>query len=46
MVLGALDYLRSQASQSGRKIGVVGFSMGASWSLWLSTAKPEDIGAV
>ena len=46
IVLGALDYLRSHPSQSGRKIGVVGFSMGASWALWLSTARPEDVGAV
>ena len=46
IVLGALGYLRSQPSQSGRKTGVVGFSMGASWALWLSTAKPEEVGAV
>jgi len=46
LVLGALDYLRSQPSQSGRKIGAVGFSMGAAWALWLSTARPEDVGAV
>src|SRR5467141_1162344 len=37
IVLGALGYLRSQPSQSGRKTGVVGFSMGAFWALWLST---------
>jgi carboxymethylenebutenolidase len=46
IVLGATDYLRAVASVSGRKIGVVGFSMGASWSLLLSTLKPESVGAV
>jgi len=46
IVLGAADYLRSDPSISGRKIGVVGFSMGAGWSLHLSTLKPETVGAV
>jgi len=44
--LGAIDYLRSRPSQSGHKMGVVGFSMGAAWALWLSTKRPEDVGAV
>lgn len=46
IMLGAADYLRSDQSLHGRKIGVVGFSMGAAWSLLLSTLKPEDVGAV
>ncbi len=46
IVLGASDYLQSLPSVSGRKIGVVGFSMGAAWSLLLSTLKPESVGAV
>ena len=46
IVFGATDYLRSDPSVSGRKIGVVGFSMGAAWSLLLSTLKPESVGAV
>ncbi len=46
IVLGATDYLRSDPSISGRKIGVVGFSMGAAWSLLLSTLKPDIVGAV
>jgi len=46
IVLGATDYLRSEPSMSPRKIGVVGFSMGAAWSLLLSTLKPETVGAV
>ena len=46
LVLGAADYLQSLPSVSGRRIGVVGFSMGAAWSLLLSTLKPENVGAV
>ncbi len=46
LVLGAAEYLQSLPSLSGQKIGVVGFSMGAAWSLLLSTLKPENVGAV
>ncbi len=46
IVLGATDYLRSDPPISGRKIGVVGFSMGAAWSLLLSTLRPENVAAV
>ena len=46
IVLGAAEYLRSIPPVSGRKIGVVGFSMGAAWSLLLSTLKPESVRAV
>src|SRR3989440_11715494 len=46
IVLGAANYLQSLPSVSGRKIGVVGFSMGAAWSLLLSTLKPENVVAV
>ena len=45
IVLGALDYLRSQPSQSRKKMGAIGFSMGAAWALWLSTARPDDVAA-
>jgi len=46
IVLGATDYLWTDSSVSGRKIGVIGFSMGAAWSLSLSTLKPEAVGAI
>src|SRR2546426_1676934 len=46
LLMGAEDYLRSIPSVSGHKIGVVGFSKGAAWSLLLSTLKPEKVGAV
>lgn len=45
-VLGAADCLRSDLSISGRKVGVIGFSMGAAFSLLLSTLKPESVEAV
>ncbi len=46
IVLGASDYLKSIPSVSGRKMGVIGFSMGAALSLELSTLKPESVRAV
>ena len=46
VVLGASEYLHSIPSVPGRRMGVVGFSMGAAFSLLLSTLKPESIGAV
>jgi carboxymethylenebutenolidase len=46
IVLGASEYLQSIPSAPGRKMGVVGFSMGAALSLELSTLKPATVGAV
>jgi carboxymethylenebutenolidase len=46
IVLGASEYLKSIPSVTGRKMGVIGFSMGAALSLELSTLKPETVGAV
>lgn len=46
IVLGAAEYLKSIPSIAGRKIGVIGFSMGAGWSYSLSIMKPETVGAV
>lgn len=45
LVLGGLDRLKSEPSLKGRHQGTVGFSMGASWALWLSTQKPSDVKA-
>jgi carboxymethylenebutenolidase len=46
IILGAVEHLRSIPQASGQKMGVVGFSMGAAWSLLVSTLKPESVGAV
>lgn len=46
IVTGAVELLKSHPAVDGEKVGVIGFSMGGGWSLWLSTQKPEDVGAV
>ena len=45
-VIGALDYLGRHAAVSGQKRGVIGFSLGAAYALWLSTLKPDNVAAV
>ena len=45
IVLGGLDRLKAEPGLKAKAVGVVGFSMGASWALWLSTQKPSDIKA-
>ena len=44
VVLGGLDHLMSKSK--GHAFGVVGFSMGAAWALWLSTKRPSEINRV
>jgi carboxymethylenebutenolidase len=44
-VLASSDYLMSHPAVKGRRVGVVGFSMGANSALWLSAKRP-DLGAV
>jgi carboxymethylenebutenolidase len=45
-VLGGADFLRQQPGVAGRKLGVIGFSMGGSWSLHLSSVLPDAVAAV
>lgn len=45
-LLGAVRYLRSRVTEDHKGLGVVGFSLGGSWALWLSCNRPEDISAV
>ncbi len=42
----AVDRLQSMRGVKPGPIGVIGFSMGAAWSLALSQARPEAVGAV
>jgi len=42
----ATDYLLATFAETGGRIGVVGFSLGASWALWLATARPKEVAAV
>jgi carboxymethylenebutenolidase len=44
-VMGALHHLRAHPALRG-KLGVIGFSMGGFWALWLSGEAPEDVRAV
>ncbi len=46
IVLGGFDRLKSESELKGKRFGVIGFSMGASWALWLSSQRPSDIRAV
>jgi len=43
---GAVDLLSTLFAVSGEKIGVLGFSLGAYWAMWLSTERPSEVAAV
>jgi len=44
-ILQAVEHLCAQAAIQGQPIGVIGFSLGAYWALWLAEQKPEVIAA-
>jgi carboxymethylenebutenolidase len=44
-VQGAAQYLRADERTTGSALGVVGFSYGASWALWLAENRPADVAA-
>ena len=46
IILGGLERLRAEPGSKGQALGVVGFSMGAAWALWLSTQRPSDLKSV
>ncbi len=46
MTLEALDSLRAHPAVTGANVGVIGFSMGAAYGLWLATERPEEVGAL
>jgi carboxymethylenebutenolidase len=41
----SLFTLRSLPATGGGPVGLLGFSMGASWAMWLSARAPEDVAA-
>jgi carboxymethylenebutenolidase len=45
-VLSGIDYLVAHPAVRGERLGVVGFSLGAAWSIAASLARPEQIAAV
>jgi carboxymethylenebutenolidase len=46
VILSATAELRHHPAITGNGLGVVGFSFGAFWALWLSKTMPEEIRAV
>jgi carboxymethylenebutenolidase len=46
IVLAATEHLRGLPAVTGAHIGIIGFSLGASWALPLSQVRPDDISAV
>lgn len=44
-ILATLDFLRARPEMSQKAIGVVGFSMGAWWALWLNEQHPDSVSA-
>lgn len=45
-VTGAVELLKTHPAVEKSRFGVVGFSMGGAWSLWLSAQRPENVAAV
>lgn len=45
LVLSSARALRSVTEHPGAPIGVIGFSMGASWGLWLAARSPKEVAA-
>jgi carboxymethylenebutenolidase len=45
-VLAAVDHLRGLPAVTDNPIGLVGYSLGASWALDLSITRTDDVGAV
>jgi carboxymethylenebutenolidase len=46
LVTSSISALRRMPATDGGPIGIVGFSMGASWALWAATRFPDDVAAV
>ncbi len=45
-LLAATDTLRTLPAATGQPLGLIGFSLGAYWGLWLSLERPEAFKAV
>jgi carboxymethylenebutenolidase len=46
LLLSSIVALRSQTNDPDRPVAVLGFSMGASWAMWLATRQPDSISGV
>jgi carboxymethylenebutenolidase len=45
-ILSAVEHLHKLPSVTSKSLGVIGFSLGAHWALWLSLERPSSIKAV
>ena len=45
LVVSSISALRRMPATSDQPIGIIGFSMGASWALWAATRFPDDVAA-
>jgi carboxymethylenebutenolidase len=43
--IAALDYLRAHSAVNSEAVATLGFSMGAAWSIFLASERPEDVAA-
>jgi len=46
LILSSIVTLRSQTDRPDGPVAIVGFSMGASWALWVATRQPASVRAV
>ena len=46
LVVASLSALRGMPATPDGRVGILGFSMGASWALWAATRFPDDVAAV
>jgi carboxymethylenebutenolidase len=46
LVLSSVVALRANSADPSAPVAVLGFSMGASWALWLATRQPDSVDAV
>lgn len=46
LVVSSLSALRAMPATPDGRVGILGYSMGASWALWAATRFPDDVAAV
>ena len=46
LVVSSMSALRAMPATTDGRIGVLGYSMGASWAFWAATRFPDDVAAV
>lgn len=46
LILSSVVALRAHSAEPTAPVAVVGYSMGASWALWLATRQPDSVDAV